>query len=265
MQLEGGELKDASRKAVLGRSLREQVYDLIRGDLSHGRLAAGERFVEVELAARYGVSRTPVREALFQLVNDGLIVSEERGYLVPPDDSRSFADRLEVHLLLDPKVAFYAAQSGDKDGVKRMTHAFEGLRKAHKAGKFEAFVDASHELRVAMRAMCRNVALRRCAMLVEDQFLAARNEMFRDPANQAIDVHYTQLLLNAIRKGAAVEAEQIVRNFMITVSDRTLGEEESERLLQRTGTQRSSNSYEDKSIPTTPRPRPSPARRARSR
>lgn len=235
-------MKDTPRKAVAGRSLREQVYDLIRSDLSHGRFTPGKRFFEVELAARYGVSRTPVREALFQLTNDGLVVSEERGYVVPPDDPQSLADRLEAHLLLDPKVAFYAAQAGDADGVKLMTQAFERSCKAHASGKYEDYVDAMHQFRVAMRAMCRNAALRRCAMLVEDQFLSARNEMFKEPANQAMDIKYNQLLLNAIAKGQANEAEQVVKNFMIEVSDTYLGVEETERLLRSTGSARSSGS-----------------------
>jgi len=235
-------LKDASKKAVAGRSLREQVYDLIRSDLSHARFTPGKRFFEVELAARYGVSRTPVREALFQLVNDGLVVSEDRGYVVPEDDPRRFADRLEVHLLLDPKVAFYAAQAGDADGVKLMTQALERARKAHMSGKYEDYVDAAHQFRVAMRGMCQNVALRRCAMLVEDQFLSTRNEMFKEPANQAMDIRYNERLLDAVRAGQPEKAERVLKDFMIAVSDKYLGAEETERLLRRTGSVRAADS-----------------------
>src|SRR5579862_9605687 len=61
-------------QVVLGRRLRDQVYDLIKADLMQGAFSASERLYEVDLAAKYRVSRTPVREALFQLVREGFIV-----------------------------------------------------------------------------------------------------------------------------------------------------------------------------------------------
>ncbi|MEV0356597.1 GntR family transcriptional regulator [Nocardia sp. NPDC050697] len=54
-------------------SLREQVYDALRRDLAGGVLPATERLREERLAAGYGVSRTPVREALARLLADGLV------------------------------------------------------------------------------------------------------------------------------------------------------------------------------------------------
>ncbi|MFC8526607.1 GntR family transcriptional regulator [Nocardia sp. NPDC057227] len=53
--------------------LREQVYDALRRDLAGGALPATERLREERLAAGYGVSRTPVREALARLLADGLV------------------------------------------------------------------------------------------------------------------------------------------------------------------------------------------------
>ena len=49
---------------VQSERLRDQIYKLIRDDLRTGALAPGERLVEVNLAKKLGVSRTPVREAL---------------------------------------------------------------------------------------------------------------------------------------------------------------------------------------------------------
>ncbi|WP_084505559.1 GntR family transcriptional regulator [Nocardia harenae] len=53
--------------------LRERVYDALRRDLAGGVLPATERLREERLAAEYGVSRTPVREALARLLADGLV------------------------------------------------------------------------------------------------------------------------------------------------------------------------------------------------
>ena len=53
--------------------LRKQVYEAIRGQVLTGRLRPGGRVAELALARELGVSRTPVREAIAQLVHEGLL------------------------------------------------------------------------------------------------------------------------------------------------------------------------------------------------
>ncbi len=57
------------------RTIREQIADQIRADVIAGRLAEGTNLREQTLAKQYGVSRAPIRDALFQLTQEGLLVA----------------------------------------------------------------------------------------------------------------------------------------------------------------------------------------------
>ena len=63
----------------------DAAYARIKGDISEFRLLPGDRFSESEVAAQLGVSRTPVREALYRLEREGFVtVSERSGWTVRP-------------------------------------------------------------------------------------------------------------------------------------------------------------------------------------
>ncbi|MEJ5992690.1 GntR family transcriptional regulator [Ramlibacter sp. PS3R-8] len=68
-----------------GRLLREKVYDQLRADMIACRLAPGTEIRESELALRFGVSKSPVRDALMRLEREGLVITLPRqGYRVAP-------------------------------------------------------------------------------------------------------------------------------------------------------------------------------------
>lgn len=78
-------------------SLREQVYLALRDALVSGELAPGARLRDLELAERLGVSRTPVREALQRLEDEGLVETSPRASTrVAPLDARAARDAFPV-------------------------------------------------------------------------------------------------------------------------------------------------------------------------
>jgi DNA-binding GntR family transcriptional regulator len=83
---------------VSGPALRDQLADRLRLDLLSCRFKSGEKIRQEELGALYGVSRTPVREAMMQLRNEGLLESLPNGGVrvtPPPNESmRGFFDAL---------------------------------------------------------------------------------------------------------------------------------------------------------------------------
>lgn len=83
-------------------NLAATVYDRIKSDIFEFRLLPGDRFTETEVALRIGVSRTPVREALFRLEQEGYIqVSSRSGWSVKPFDFEYFENLYDVRVILE--------------------------------------------------------------------------------------------------------------------------------------------------------------------
>ncbi|MDP9181767.1 MAG: GntR family transcriptional regulator [Actinomycetota bacterium] len=93
-----------------GLPLTEWVHARLREDILHARLLPGTTVLEPELAARFGVSKTPVREALRLLVQDGwVIVLPRRGYLVRPLGLEDLRDVFQLREMIEPGFAAEAA------------------------------------------------------------------------------------------------------------------------------------------------------------
>lgn len=197
--------------------LRDQVYRLILQDLKVGALEPGDRLVEGDLARRYDVSRTPVREALFQLSRDGLLSPAERGYVVAADDAQATIDRHEVRELIDPRLAAHAATEGTAVEKKALEKAHERQCAAHDAGRLKSFIRANLEYRAALRAMCRNQLLDRCSQMLDDQAQPSRRAVFEVPEMRALEIAHDGKVLAAILSGDATAADAEMRAYVDTV------------------------------------------------
>ena len=92
-------------------SLVEQAYEAILGEIAVGTLAPSTHLVQETLAARYGVSRQPIQQALLLLRSDGVVQDAgRRGLVVAPLDLQMMRDRYQVRAALDGLAARLAAQ-----------------------------------------------------------------------------------------------------------------------------------------------------------
>lgn len=151
-------------KPVQGRvlkavSLREQVYDHLRQRIHTGQLTFDDRLVDVDIATEFGVSRMPVREALMQLVHDGMIESTTRGFVLRRYSDQEIAEIFEIRRLLEPAAAMIAAKNMTDIALEKMDGAIAAGIKASKANDFTAFVIANAAFRGAWLAQVPNTQL----------------------------------------------------------------------------------------------------------
>ena len=104
-----------------------RVYERLREEIVSGRLESGAPLVEAAVAARYGTSRTPVREALRRLEQDGLVERGDRGLRVRTRGPEEILEIYEVRILLEAAAARGAADRGTRLDLMRIRHAAEAM------------------------------------------------------------------------------------------------------------------------------------------
>lgn len=115
--------------------LRDVVFNTLRKSILTGQLKPGERLMEVHLANRLGVSRTPIREAIRKLELEGLVIMiPRRGAEVARITEKSLSDVLEVRRALDVLSVELACDRISQEDIERL---FEACREFEKATRGE--------------------------------------------------------------------------------------------------------------------------------
>ncbi|MFD3523430.1 GntR family transcriptional regulator [Streptomyces sp. NPDC058653] len=141
------------------------VLDAIRHSILTGDLSPGQALVETELAARFGVSKTPVREALKTLAGTGLVVlSQFKGVTVRAVDAAMAHEVYDVRLLLEPEalrrsLARRASLDAARDALVRADNAVDRAERSL----------ANREFHRALYVSCGNPLLVRMLDEVRDQ------------------------------------------------------------------------------------------------
>jgi DNA-binding GntR family transcriptional regulator len=110
-------------------TLREQAYRYIHGKIATGELTGGSQVSEQSLANEMGISRTPVREAIRQLIMEGLVEQVPRfGTLVRIPDRRELAELYEVREALESYAAAEAARRITPEDLELLTRLYRQMR-----------------------------------------------------------------------------------------------------------------------------------------
>lgn len=125
------------------RRLREQVMDALRAAIVSGEMKAGETYSAPTLAERFGVSATPVREAMLDLANLGLIrIVPNKGFQVVRITDEELDQITEVRLLLEPPAAAKAALRATAQDVAELTTLARRVVDAAREGDLIGHVEA---------------------------------------------------------------------------------------------------------------------------
>jgi DNA-binding GntR family transcriptional regulator len=118
----------------------ERLKDQIENEIADGRLLPGDRLDEVSLAARYGVSRTPIREALHSLAASGLVeVRPHRGAIVVDIGPDRLLEMFEVMAELEAMCARHAARRMTDADHRELLAAHEACGHAQAAGDCDRY------------------------------------------------------------------------------------------------------------------------------
>ena len=101
--------------AAARRSRADEVYEQLKRDVAEFKLVSGDRFTENELCERLGVSRTPVRQALFRLQQEGYVeVLFRSGWRVLPFDFDQFEQLYDLRMVLETTAVQRLCADGER-------------------------------------------------------------------------------------------------------------------------------------------------------
>jgi DNA-binding GntR family transcriptional regulator len=203
------EAQDGAPSGIIrvGAVRSERIYDRVRADIVHGVLRPNQRLVEIELADRLGVSRTPVRETLQRLVLDGLVRRDRRGWVVHEHSAQEIRSIYEVRAALEGYAAFLAAGRATADELRALDELYPAGDGAIALGpdKQVELNERFHDGVIAAAANTRLAQLCRASRQYYFNHRIARLYHLEE-TRRSIDGHRRILAAIARRDGPAAEA-----------------------------------------------------------
>ncbi|GGW26047.1 GntR family transcriptional regulator [Streptomyces xantholiticus] len=186
-------------RTVQRHSVRGQILDALRTALVDGDLVAGEVYSAPALGERYGVSATPVREAMQQLVIEGAVeVVPNRGFRVTRRSARELAELAEVRALIEVPVMLRLARTVPVDRWQSLRPLAEATAAAAATGDRSSYAERDRAFHRAVLALAGN-----------EQLLAVADDLHRRsqwPLTGAPTTRRADLIADAAEHTALLEA-----------------------------------------------------------
>jgi DNA-binding GntR family transcriptional regulator len=190
------------------------AYERLRALVLSGDVAPGARLGQVELAQRFGISRTPIREALRRLSGEGLVdFHPNRGFRVADLGLDAVLRRLEVRAIVEPGIARLGAERRTPEDLRALRQCVARESRARTA---TAAHDASRDFHVALARASQNDELVRTLQslwIVEvgRRLLSARSAT-QDWVSADVEEH--EAILEAVEQGDAGRAAALMSDHI---------------------------------------------------
>jgi DNA-binding GntR family transcriptional regulator len=221
-----GSAEKASKSPTSARRGRgfgaSHVYENLRADILALRLAPGSLLDETELASRFEISRSPVREALIRLAGEGLVHTlRNRSSIVAPFDVATIQSHLGAMLLMYCMTARLAAMHRTSAQLQRLRAMLEEHRAAMKHGDTMTLVSNNRDFHVAVAEAGGNSFFTAWIATVLDQGQRLMGVYLQDPSIPHSDEQLNEhaAIVDAIDRCDADAAERAARSDALIVID----------------------------------------------
>ena len=211
--------------------LRDVVFQTLRNAILKGELKPGERLMEIALAQRLGVSRTPVREALRKLELEGLVLMiPRRGAVVADITSKDLADVLEVREALEDLAVQKACDNMTEEQLTELKQAANEFKRAAEAEDLLALGAADMKFHDCIYEATGNRRLQQMLLNLREQMYRYRMEYMKDKRmyRQIIEEH--DAIRKAIKKKdkekAGIFIRQHIENQQMTIERNITNQED---------------------------------------
>jgi DNA-binding GntR family transcriptional regulator len=164
-----------SPKPETGPTYQQQAYDYVKDQITGLKLKPGQTLTDSQIAAELNFSRTPIREALRRLEQEGLLVNDSRRgwkiYSLSLDDIRQI---FELKQLLEGLIVEQAAACQDHDLRASLQEALGRMQMAAAAGDYETWRQADAHLHLTLQQMSRNHRACSTVQSLDDQWFRLR-------------------------------------------------------------------------------------------
>jgi DNA-binding GntR family transcriptional regulator len=194
------------------QTLREKILENIRDAILKGDLKPGERVSEPDIAERYGISRTPIREAFRQLESEGyLTVIPRKGAVVAKHSEKDIEEFYSIKSVLEGYAAQLAAERMTPKDIDKLEAINNRLEKLSKSKDVKTFFRAHNEFHEYFIRAAGNKKLHELIQQLLKKFEYLRIASLSLPGRMEISVQEHKKIIEAFRNNDGLTADLLVR------------------------------------------------------
>ena len=203
---------------VAHRQLKDSVYLKLRQEIVTATLPPGYMLREAELAARFGVSKTPLREAFVRLEKDGFVqIAPYRSAVVTGYSQQDLREIYEVRELLEGLCAREAAVSIATEDLAALNRIVRDSAAAFEAGDTDQLTALLDEFDVVLYAQSRNSRITAMLENIRDHVTRIGRLTVAIPGRMGTSVQEHQAIYEAIVQRDGPRAETLMRQHILSV------------------------------------------------